>query len=181
MRRDGTHRHLLALAGAAGLVGLAVVGLVGPGAWGGLAGRAAAQPERGVGTLPGEAVVPLPTELQNPADRPDRWVFADPRRPTVLEAEGPVTAIDGTELLLGGPDRLEEVTAPEIPLPDAGTAIELAGDTTYYVEGRPTTFDRIPLGVPARVTYQLLGERRVALRVEVLEGAPAPPLPEPVP
>lgn len=181
MRESSDHRReVVVVAAALALAGLTALGLAGLGANGwvrltGFGRTASAQPDRGVGgpAIPGETVLPGPTQM--PGERPDRWMLPpDPLRRPVIEAEGTLEAIDGTEVVLGGE------AGPGATV-GTGMAVELAGDTTYYVEGRPTTFDQVPEGVPARVTYELEGERRVALRVEVLEGEPAEPLPPPVP
>lgn len=164
----------------------AVVGTAALAAWGGpgvpgrhtgLGGRAEAQqPDREYGAqAPGATPVPLPDPT--PVGRNDRWIFdeagARPEEAPVLEVVGNLASIDGTEVVIAGGD--------ELPPTSAGLAISLAGDTTYYVAGRPTTFDQVPRDVPARVTYVLRGERRVALRVEVPRGPMAPALPGPEP
>lgn len=170
--RTGHRRILPGLAGALVVAMLTAAGL-------GLGGgRARAQPDRGLQpTIPGDTVTPLPNQM--PGERPDRWLLPpDPFRRPVLEVEGRLAGIDGTELLLAG--EALPGTGPATGVGQAGTSIDLAGDTTYYVQGAPTTFDRIPVGVPARVTYEYRGERRVALRVEVLEGELQPALAGPL-
>lgn len=179
--RTGHRRTIRAILAALALGGLAVLGVAGGEAVArlGLAGRAWAQPDRGLQpTIPGDTVVPPPNQF--PGDRPDRWL-SDPdpfARPT-LEVEGTLESIDGTVVLLAG--EALPGTGPATTIARAGTAIDLADDTTYYVDGQVTTFDRVPEGVPARVTYEYRGDRRVALRVEALEGEPLPALPEPAP
>jgi hypothetical protein len=171
----------VAIAAALALAGLTALGLAGIGGdalarLGGLGGRAAAQPDRGAGpTLPGETVTPLPGQM--PGERPERWSM--PQAPILrpeLEVDGTLASVGGTQVVLAPEAPPGLPAAPEVP----PTAVDLADDTTYYVEGRPTTADQLPEGAPARVTYELRGARRVARRVEV-DAPPAPILPAPVP
>jgi hypothetical protein len=171
-RAGHRRRGLRGPAAALVAVALGALGPVGVPGWRVGTGAARAQPDREYGTqAPGETPVALPDPT--PLARDDRWLFdegAAGQPAPVLEVVGILAAIDGAEVLVS--------RGEVIPPTPAGLAISLAGDTTYYVEGRPTTFDQLPEGVPARVTYELRGDRRVALRVEV-EGGPAPILPPP--
>lgn len=137
--------------------------------------RALAQPDRGLRTsIPGEAITPPPTQF--PGDRPDRWLLPpNPLARPTLEADGTIEAIDGSELRLVGAVPL--ATGPATAIVRAPLTIDLAGDTTYFVEGVPTTFDRVPAGAPAQVTYEYQGNRRVALRVEAFEDQSRPAMP----
>lgn len=124
-------------------------------------GAAGAQP---VGHQPIMPTGPLQTPLRMPGDQPDRWIPPPPGGGAYsLQMEGRVAQLGADQLRISREDA-----------PDA--LLSVAPETSFFLDGAPVTFDQVPEGAKVLATFDIRGQERIAMRVDVATAAE--PIPE---
>lgn len=102
-------------------------------------------------------------QLGMPGDSPADALQRPENREFALKLRGILTAVGDDELVIRRSGR-----------PDA--VISITPQTSFALEGAPSTFDQLPMGGEALVIYDLAGQERVAMSVDV--NPPGEGLPE---
>jgi|GEM_PF-6056239 len=106
-----------------------------------------------------------PDDLTMPGDRPIRWIERAQNRFVALKMDGVLIEAGADQLVV----RLGET------IPDA--QVSVVPETVFFLDGAPVSVAKLPLGGEVSVTYDVVGERRVASRVDAMPPAAGPPPP----